>query len=132
MTGSFAAPAARFSSCTRTSRVAPGTTTVQLDADYFDTADLRLLRRGVTLRFRRGEPGGDVWTAKLPSDAAVPGLARREISLPGDPGAVPRQMRDLTRGWAFGAVLKRVATIRTTRRTIRLVDDADRPVAVID
>ena len=31
-----------------------------LDVDYYDTKDLRLLRRGVTVRFRRGEPPGEV------------------------------------------------------------------------
>src|SRR2546421_12521038 len=41
----------------------------ELDAVYFDSPQLDLIRRGVTLRFRRGEPPGDVWTVKLPSDA---------------------------------------------------------------
>jgi CYTH domain len=107
-------------------------TQAELDAVYFDTSDLRLLRRGTTVRFRHGEAGGDVWTLKLPSEAATLGLARREISLPGAPGAMPRLLRDLTRGWAFGAPLRRVATIRTTRRTISLRDAAGKPLAVID
>lgn len=104
----------------------------QLDAAYFDTPDLRLLRRGVTLRFRRGEAGGDVWTLKLPSEAATLGLARREISLPGTPRSMPRLLRDLTRGWAFGAPLHRVATIRTTRTTTSLHAGDARQVATID
>ena len=57
----------------------------QLDAAYYDTADLRLLRRGVTLRFRRGESPGEVWTAKLPSATPAIGLARREVTLPDRP-----------------------------------------------
>ena len=101
-------------------RVVPATQ-AQFDADYFDTTDLRLLRRGVTVRFRRGEAGGAVWTAELPSEAATLGLPRREISLAGAPGgAMPRLLRDVIRGWTFGASVKRVATIRTTRRTISL------------
>ena len=103
-----------------------------LEATYYDTEDLALLRRGVTVCFRRGEAGGDVWTAKLPSEAAALGLARREISVAGSPGAMPRLLRDLTRGWAFGSPLKRVATIRTTRRTTSVLDEADKLVAVID
>jgi len=125
----FALPA--LDTLVKGARVAQPETT-ELDAVYFDTSDLRLLRRGVTLRFRRGEPGGDVWTAKLPSDAAELGLARREISLPGTPAAMPKLLRDLTRGWALGAPLARVATIRTTRRTARLEDAEGRPIAVID
>ncbi len=38
----------------------------RLDAEYFDTADLRLLRAGITLRRRRG--GHDAgWHLKLPA-----------------------------------------------------------------
>ena len=51
-----------------------------LDA-YHDTPDLRLLRRGVTLHFRRGEPPGQVWTLKLPPGSPAIGKARREITL---------------------------------------------------
>jgi inorganic triphosphatase YgiF len=104
----------------------------RLEATYLDTPDLRLLRRGVTLRFRRGEAGGDIWTLKLPAEAATFGLARREISLPGPPGALPRLLRDLTRGWAFGAPLRRVATIRTTHTTTSLFDSDAHQVATID
>jgi inorganic triphosphatase YgiF len=102
-----------------------------LAAAYFDTVDLRLLRRGVTVRFRRGERGGDLWTVKLPEVATL-GLARREISVAGAPGAMPRPLRDLTRGWTFGAPLERMATIRTSRRTIRSLAADDRPIALID
>ena len=48
----------------------------RLDADYYDTADLRLVRAGVTLRRRRG--GSDQgWHLKLPLN----GDSRREIRL---------------------------------------------------
>jgi len=53
-----------------------------LDAVYYDTGDLRLLRRGVTVRFRRGDPPGGVWTVKLPAGTPAVGLARREVTLP--------------------------------------------------
>ena len=44
---------------------------VKLEAEYYDTADLRLLRAGVTLRRRRG--GKDAgWHLKLPGRAADP------------------------------------------------------------
>lgn len=118
-------------------RVVKGATTAapvttELDAVYFDTADLRLLRRGVTVRHRRGEAGGNVWTVKLPSAAPAIGLARREVSLPGTPTAMPPLVRDLTRGWAFGAPLARVARMHTTRTTTGVLSDAGELIAVVD
>ena len=49
----------------------------QLEAEYYDTGDLRLIRAGITLRRRRG--GHDAgWHLKLP----VGPDTRREIRLP--------------------------------------------------
>src|ERR1700676_2929061 len=59
-----------------------------LEAEYYDTADLRLIRAGITLRRRRGgsDPG---WHLKLP----IGRDSRREIRVPlshgGPAGAVP-------------------------------------------
>src|SRR5215469_17540006 len=65
----------------------------QLVAEYYDTADLRLLDAGITLRRRTG--GGDAgWHLKLP---AAPG-SRDEIRLPpGRAGRVPAELADLVR-----------------------------------
>jgi inorganic triphosphatase YgiF len=104
----------------------------RLEAVYYDTSDLLLLRRGVTLRFRRGEDGGPVWTAKLPSEAAAIGLSRREITQPGDAGPVPERMRDLTRGWALGTRIEPVARMITTRRSVPLLDADGTELASID
>lgn len=46
-----------------------------LAAVYYDTRDLRLLRRGVTLRHRTGERKGGEWTLKLPGAVAAVGLS---------------------------------------------------------
>ncbi len=83
-------------------RVSPSTEQ-HLEAVYYDTADLRLLRRGVTLRFRKGEPPGSVWTAKLPAATPAVGLARREITVPGAAENMPGLLADLVRGWAHVA-----------------------------
>ena len=104
----------------------------ELDAVYFDTPDLHLLRRGATLRFRRGEPPGDVWTAKLPSDAAAHGLARREITVPGRREAIPRQFGDLVRGWSLGHRLVPVARVRTQRDSLPLCDARGGVLATLD
>ena len=49
----------------------------RLEAEYYDTGDLRLIRAGITLRRR---PGGDDagWHLKLPAGPDT----RREIRLP--------------------------------------------------
>jgi inorganic triphosphatase YgiF len=39
--------------------------------DHYDTADLRMARHGVTLRYRTGEAETPRWTLKLPVDRAA-------------------------------------------------------------
>ncbi|MBV9172517.1 MAG: CYTH and CHAD domain-containing protein, partial [Chloroflexi bacterium] len=104
----------------------------RLEAVYFDTAELRLLRRGVTVRFRRGEEPGEVWTAKLPDEAPALGHARREITVPGRSSSMPTLMEDLVRGWALGAPLVPVARLRTLRQRTMLHRADGEPVAVVD
>jgi CHAD domain-containing protein len=90
-----------------------------LDAAYYDTADLRLIRSGVTLRQRSG--GDDAgWHLKLPAG----GVGQRiELRLPPDSGsAVPSELVDLTLSRTRGAPLVPVARLRTERTTWRLLD----------
>ena len=65
----------------------------KLQATYIDTNDLRLMRWGVTLRYRRDMVGGGTgesgWTLKLPSDADGVAVVRTELSWPGKLGPVP-------------------------------------------
>ena len=96
-----------------------------LDAIYFDTADLDLLRSKLTLRRRTGgEDAG--WHLKLPAAAG----ARTEIGLPLedeiDPltAAVPAALADLVQGAARGRPLHAVARIRNRRTVRRLLDAA--------
>ena len=129
-----------------------------LDAVYYDTADLRLIRAGLTLRRRTG--GDDAgWHLKLPAGADT----RDEIRLPlaaaesaggpgagpaagtaawpplqpaaglggGAAGAVPGELAALARARARGAALVPVAAVRTSRGVLRLVDDAARTLAEI-
>lgn len=103
-----------------------------LDALYYDTTDLRLLRRGATLRFRRGEPPCDVWTFKLPSDATADGLARREITVSGRGDVVPKRFADAARGWALGRALRPVARVRTLRTSLPLCNGAGSVLASLD
>jgi len=107
-------------------------------ATYWDTADLRLARHGVTLRRRTGEPGGPRWTLKLPLPADDTGrggngiLARQEIEMKGGAGRVPARARDLVTAYARTAPLVEIAQLRTRRRIWSLLGADGRPVAVLD
>jgi CHAD domain-containing protein len=104
----------------------------RLVATYYDTPDLRLLRRGVTLRFRRGEQRDGLWTAKLPAGAPAVGMARREVTVSGQSDAMPALLVDLVRGWALGSRLSAVARLRTRRRRTTLTDDSEQSLALLD
>jgi CHAD domain-containing protein len=100
----------------------------RLAAQYWDTADLRLLRAGITLRRRTG--GHDAgWHLKLPAGPA----SRLEIRLPsGRSGrVVPPELADLVTARTRGAVLAPVATVRTTRQRIVLLDSAGEALAEV-
>jgi CHAD domain-containing protein len=101
-----------------------------LEAVYFDTPDLRLLRAGITLRRRTG--GGDAgWHLKLP----IGGRTREEVRLPLDSGPnpqdVPRDLANLVRARSRGAILAPVATVSTRRQTVNLLDGAGRVLAEV-
>ena len=84
-----------------------------LEAEYYDTEDLRLLRAGVTLRRRRGGPD-EGWHLKLPDGPQ----ARREIRLPLGRAArtVPGELASLVRVYTRSEALRPVARVATVRR----------------
>lgn len=97
---------------------------------YYDTADLRLLAGGHTLRFRAGEG----WTVKIPLGRDERSLDREEIVIPGDPAAPPEAALAWVRAIMGEAPLLRVACFRTRRvahpwsdaegmRVLELTDD---------
>ena len=99
-----------------------------LDAIYYDTADLRLIRAGITLRRRTGgEDAG--WHLKLPAGADT----RDEIRLPltGADDAVPEELTALVRAYTRGAALAPVVRIQTRRHVLRLLDGAGQALAEI-
>ncbi|MEV4296830.1 CYTH and CHAD domain-containing protein [Microbispora rosea] len=90
----------------------------RLTAVYFDTSDLRLAARGVTLRRRRG--GDDEgWHLKLPKAKG----ARQEITRPLTRGAkvVPAELASLVLAYTRGAPLAPVAQLETRRGITRLL-----------
>lgn len=98
----------------------------KLEAVYFDTADLRLLRAGITLRRRTGgsDPG---WHLKLP----VGGDSRDELRMPvgGSRRHPPAELVALTRVHTRGATLVPVAQLNTRRRRWVLADPDGHPLA---
>jgi CHAD domain-containing protein len=102
--------------------------TQELEADYYDTADLRLIRAGITLRRRSGgEDAG--WHLKLPQAAD----SRLEIRLPlGRTGArVPRELSELVRVHTRGTALRPVAKLVTSRELTVLLGESGESLAEV-
>ncbi len=105
----------------------------ELDAVYFDTAELDLLRSKLTLRHRTG--GDDAgWHLKLPAVAG----ARTEVAVAftdadRDPmsASVPAELADLVLGAARGRALVPVARVRNQRLVTRLLDPAGSPMVEV-
>jgi CHAD domain-containing protein len=100
-----------------------------LEAEYYDTDDLSLLRAQITLRRRSG--GSDAgWHLKLPMGGAAP----RKIQVPlshrgsGD-NPVPGELAALVRVHTRRQALRPVAIIRTKRRRRLLLDEAGTSLA---
>ena len=100
--------------------------TQTLRAVYFDTGDLRLASRGITLRRRSGgEDSG--WHLKLPA----PDGGRDEIRAPlgRSTRTVPAALAELVRVYTREARLEPVAKITTVRLSRRLLGDGDTVLA---
>ena len=94
-----------------------------LQSRYFDTPDLRLWSRGVTLRHRTGELSGrGTWTLKLPETENGATFERTELSWPGEADLVPGQVLDILKGIVRRTPLGPIADLKTTRRRLRLQD----------
>ncbi|HET6877336.1 MAG TPA: CYTH and CHAD domain-containing protein [Jatrophihabitans sp.] len=95
---------------------------LDLDAVYFDTADLALARAGVTLRHRTGE-SGPPWTLKLPSGHNGATIIRHELRFDGAAHAIPAEVRDVLRGYLRARDLRPIARLHTDRTSVPLFDD---------
>lgn len=107
------------------SGVVSGATIVQLpplrlEAHYFDTADLALLRSGITVRHRSGPDFGH-WTVKLPrTRGGKKRMTRQEIDLDGSVHFPPAEILGLLVAHLRGRTLLEVATLITDRAVLRL------------
>ncbi|KKK06674.1 CYTH and CHAD domain-containing protein [Micromonospora sp. HK10] len=103
-------------------------TALDLDAVYWDTADLRLARSGFALRRRTG--GHDAgWHLKV----GAAGGARTEYQFPAGPDdqEPPAELTALYRAAARGAAVAPAARVRTRRRERRLLDPDGRTLAEV-
>jgi CHAD domain-containing protein len=102
----------------------------ELDAVYFDTADLRLAVRRITLRRRTG--GDDAgWHLKLPADGAD---TRTEVHVPlgdADEETVPEELAAEVAAYTRGEKLIPVVRLRNTRRRLHLLSEDGTPLAEI-
>lgn len=103
-----------------------------LRALYWDTADLRLARAGVSLRRRAGEEGPARWTVKLPGAARRSMVSRREVNFDGNGSSVPSGAESLVRAYARRAPLSKVAELRSVRSRVELVGAAGEPLVEVD
>ena len=108
---------------------------VELDATYFDAADLRLVGQGVSGRRRTGE--GTRWTVKVPAFDAASGargaVAREEHDVVDEATAPPSDVRGLVAPWLGDAELVPVARLVSARARIGLrAAEPDQVVAELD
>ena len=106
--------------------------TVRMETVYYDTADLRLARWGVSLRRRAGEG----WTLKLAQPPSTPGkpgavLERDELTFQGGAAKPPEAALEVVRAYVRKAELVPVARLSTVRRRVRLVDATGTRVAEV-
>jgi CHAD domain-containing protein len=119
-------------------KVVGGTTRLpeqDLSTTYFDTPDLRLWRRGFSLRYREGEEhDSGKWTLKLPDAAAQTGVSldRPELSWLGQPDQIPTAAMRIIGGLVRRATLGPIVELASTRRRLLLRDASGNPVGEID
>jgi len=102
-----------------------------LSATYWDTADLRLIRSGLSLRHRSASDGSERgWTVKLPAAGdGGPALSRSEVAFTGSDNAPPVDAVSLVLATTRGGHLEPVARLVTKRRRHHVLD-ADGRVAL--
>ena len=90
----------------------------ELDAQYFDTADLRLARWGCSVRHRSDQG----WCVKIPSEGEGPALVRDEIVVPSTGENPPDAAVRLVSGFTRDARLEPIVRLRATRRPTQVLD----------
>ncbi len=105
----------------------------RLVTTYFETADRRLWREGLTLRHRMTEENEvGIWTLKLPPASDGSTLERNELSWPAPVDVVPAAVTDVLRGVLRHQRLGPLVTLETTRQRLVLHGDRETLLAELD
>ena len=107
---------------------------VRLAATYYDTPDLRLLRRGLTLRQRKDRLAGgeNLWTLKLPTRTSHAALAATSSPGPVPKPTSPQRPSSLVVGVIRHAHLVPVAKLLTTRRRSEVLSPSGERLVEVD
>jgi CHAD domain-containing protein len=104
-----------------------------LNTAYFDTPDLRLWQRGITLRHRKGEDRqSGQWTMKMPQEGVERTVDRMELSWNGMREDVPAEATRILRGVVRHSMLGRVVVLESLRRRVVLQDANGTDLGEID
>lgn len=102
-------------------------------ATYFDSADLRLWNRGITLRHRlESDSDVGVWTLKLPERASGQALERTELTWRGRVDDLPVDVVRITRGVMRRQPFQQLVEIESHRRRLTLHRDGGRILGELD
>jgi inorganic triphosphatase YgiF len=93
-----------------------------LEATYWDTDDLHLLRSGHGLRYRTTDGSDGLWTLKSGSQQQGGAMVRDELEVSGPPNRVPPDVADRLRGEVDLSAIHPVAWLRTARHVVELSD----------
>jgi len=105
----------------------------QMCTTYYDTADFRLWRRGISLRFRSID-GSDlgIWTVKIPASAVGATLNRTELSWEAHRDRMPPEATGILRGIVRNLPVCELVELAATRRRYELKNASSTTLAEID
>jgi inorganic triphosphatase YgiF len=103
----------------------------RLDATYWDSETLALQRAGFGLRYRTTDGRAGRWTLKAQSRRDGPAVVREEIDMDGEPDHPPAHALERTRSAVGDVDLRPVATLRTTRHIVDLMEQNGRRLAEV-
>ena len=103
-----------------------------LDATYWDTGSLQLMRSGYGLRHRTTDGSSGRWALKAASRRDGDAMVRDELEVAGTAAELPPEIRERLRDVVPVASLRPVATLHTARHVVDLEADGQAWAEVAD